>query len=219
MSDKGAVVKSRKKISWSGVLFFLFILVLFFVVYTSFFNPNFVQSFTGYAVKEEVFLGVPIQADLDSPESIKINSNIDKINLKIIGGFFVDGKKYDLSMSSLIIDNFQGNINFDGKMLILDGRASKIFVEGIPITGNLKINLNNKYEYAKLDNVYISSLSYDATGIVRLQDEKVTVNLEEDKFSINKFKGNLEKSNNYFRLNGMAEEISAGMINVKANSA
>lgn len=218
MSDKGAVVKSRKKISWAGVLFFLFVLVLVFLVYTSFYNPNFVQSFTGNVIKEEVFLGVPIQADLDFPESIKINSNIDKINLKIIGGFFVDGKKYDLSMSSLIIDNFQGNINFDGKMLILDGRASKIFVEGIPIIGNLKINLNNKYEYVKLDNVYISSLSYDATGIVRLQDEKVTVNLEEDKFSINKFKGNLEKGNSYFRLDGMAEEISAGMINVKANS-
>lgn len=218
MSSKGAVVKSKKRISLWEFLFFLFVLVLFFVVYTSFFNPNFVQSFTGNAIKEEVFLGVSIQADLDSPESIKINSNIDKINLKIIGGFFVDGKKYDLSMSSLIIDNFQGNINFDGKMLILDGRASKIFVEGIPIIGNLKINLNNKYEYVKLNNVYISSLSYDATGIVRLQDEKVTVNVEEDKFSINKFKGNLEKSNSYFRLDGMAEEINAGMINVKANS-
>ena len=218
MSEKGAVVKSRKKFSLGGVLFFLFILVLVFLVYTSFFNPNFIQSFTGNVIKEEIFLGVPIQADLDSPESIKINSNVDKINMKVIGGFLIDGKKYDLNMASLVVDNFQGNINLDNKVLVVDGKATKIFVEGIPITGNLRIKLNNKYEYVKLNNVYISSLSYDASGIVRLQNGKIIVNLEEDKFSINKFKGNLEKSNSYFRLDGMAEEINAGMINVKANS-
>ncbi|MEK6914711.1 MAG: hypothetical protein AABW83_03615 [Nanoarchaeota archaeon] len=218
MSDKGAVVKSRRKISFSGVLFFLFVLVLFFLIYTSFFNPDFIQSFTGNAIKEEIFLGVPIQADLDPPENIMINSRVDKLNLKIIGAFLIDGKKYELISASLVIDNFDGDINLDNKILILNGKATKIFVEGIPITGNLKISLNNKYEYVKLNNVYISDLSYDASGIVRLENEKVTVNLEEDKFNINNFRGNLEKSNNYFRLDGMAEEISAGMINVKANN-
>lgn len=218
MSEKGAVVKSKKRISWSTLLIFLFLIIIVFLVYTSFYNPEFIQNVTGNVIKEEVFNGIPIEADIDPPENLKMTTKADKIELKISGGFFVDGKKYDLSTSSLVIDNFDGNVNLDSKNIIVNGKATKIFIEGIPITGKLKVSINNKYSYLKMNNVYISSLSYDTSGIVKLQDDKIVVNLNEDSFSFSKFIGNIEKSGTSFIIDGSAEEVSAGSINIKADS-
>jgi hypothetical protein len=217
MSDKGAVVKSKKKISWVFVLFLLFILVLAFLIYTSFYNPEFIQNITGNVINRDIITGISIQANLNSPDNFKTTSEIDKMDLKISGAFLIDNKKYDLDTASIIIDNFEGEVGFDSKNLNVNGKATKIFVEGIPITGKLKIDLNNKYSYFKFNNVYVSDLSYESSGIVKIQDDKVIVNLENDKFSLKKFIGDIEKSgNNNFKIDGLAEEINAGSINIKS---
>lgn len=218
MSEKGAVVKSKRRVSWSTLLIFLFLIIISFLVYTSFYNPGFIQNVTGNVIKEEVFNGIPIEADIDPPENFKTVTKSDKIELKISGSFFVDNKRYDLSTASLVIDNFDGNINLDSKTIIVNGKATKIFIEGIPITGRLKVSINNKYNYLKMNNIYISSLSYDTSGIVKLQDDKIVVNLNDDSFSFIKFIGNVEKYGTNFKLDGSAEEVSAGLINIKANS-
>lgn len=218
MSEKGAVVKSKKRISWSTLLIFLFLIIIVFLVYTSFYNPEFIQNVTGNVIKEEIFNGIPIEADIDSPENLKMTTNADKIELKISGSFFVDNKRYDLSTASLVIDNFDGNVNLDSRNVIVNGKATKIFIEGIPITGKLKVSINNKYSYLKMNNVYIQSLSYDTSGIVKLEENKIVVNLNEDSFSFSEFIGNIEKSGTNFKIDGSAEEVSAGSINIKADS-
>lgn len=218
MSEKGAVVKSKKRISWSTLLIFLFLIIIGFLIYTSFYNPEFVQNVAGNVIKKEVFNPISIRAELDPPENFKTTTKSDKIELKISGSFFVDNKKYDLSTASLVIDNFDGIISLDSKNVIINGKATKIFVEGIPIMGKLKISINNKYDYLKMNNVYISSWSYDTSGIVRLQNDKIVVNLEDDRFSVGKFIGNVEKSGSNFKIDGSAEEVSAGEINIKADS-
>ncbi len=213
---EGTVVKKRRKINWIVVLAGIFVFVLMFLVYTSFFNSSFGQI-TGNVIKEEVISGVSIQVNLDAPESFKVDSRIDKVDMKINGGFLVDGKRYDLDGSSIVIDNFDGEVSFDDENIVVDGKATKIFIEGIPISGKFKVKFDNEYSYLKLGNLYLKSFNYKASGTVRLNDEKVVVNLNDEMFSVKKFYGDLEKRGKTFKLSGFVDEASAGLISIKAS--
>ena len=213
---EGTVVKKRRKINWIVVLAGIFVFVLMFLVYTSFFNSSFGQI-TGNVIKEEVISGVSIQVNLDAPESFKVDSRIDKVDMKINGGFLVDGKRYDLDGSSIVIDNFDGEVSFDDENIVVDGKATKIFIEGIPISGKFKVKFDNEYSYLKLGNLYLKSFNYKASGTVRLNDEKVVVNLNDEMFNVKKFYGDLEKRGKTFKLSGFVDEANAGLISIKAS--
>jgi len=208
--------KPKRKYRWMIMLIGVFLFVFLFVFYTSFVNPNQGQI-TGNVVKGDVLGGVSINVNLDPPESFKMDGNVDKLDMKIKGAFFIEGKKYDLDSSSIVMDNFNGKINFNDEKVIVEGKTSKIFIEGIPISGKLKVKFDNEYSYLKLGNLYLKSLDYDASGIVRLDDDKVVVNLNEEKFNVKKFYGDLEKRGSIFRLNGFVDEASAGLISVKSS--
>ena len=98
-----------------GNIFF----ILAFLVYTSFFNSNSGQI-TGNVVKGGVLGGVSINVNLDPPESFKMDGNVDKLDMKIKGAFFIEGKKYDLDSSSIVMDNFNGKINFNDEKVIVE---------------------------------------------------------------------------------------------------
>lgn len=218
MEEREEVVLT-KQISgyrWKMWLGLAFVGIFLFIFYTSFLNPDFGNVITGNVIREEVFEGVPVQVALDVPDSFNVNGLISKIEMKIQGGFSVDGKSYDLESASLIIDNFNGEVGVVDGNVVIDGGASKIFVEGIPISGKLSVDVDNKYSYLKLTNFYIAGLDYDASGIVRLNDDKVVVNLDDEEFSLDKFKGDLEVRGNSFKLKGITAEANAGSINVKA---
>jgi len=215
-TNSGSVVRKKRKINWIVVLMGIFFFILAFLVYTSFFNSNSGQI-TGNVVKGGVLGGVSINVNLDPPESFKMDGNVDKLDMKIKGAFFIEGKKYDLDSSSIVMDNFNGKINFNDEKVNVEGKTSKIFIEGIPISGKLKVKFDNEYSYLKLGNLYLKSLDYDASGIVRLDDDKVVVNLNEEKFNVKKFYGDLEKRGSIFRLNGFVDEASAGLISVKSS--
>tara|TARA_Y100000310_G_scaffold326190_1_gene390763 strand:+ start:1988 stop:2674 length:687 start_codon:yes stop_codon:yes gene_type:complete len=219
MPDEEAEVvlsKPKRKHRWTIMLVGVFLFIFLFLLYTSFFNPNFGQI-TGNVIKENVVGGVPIQVNLQSPESFEVDGRMDKVDMKVDGSFFVDEKRYDLESASVVIDNFNGEVSFDEKRVVVDGKATKIFIEGIPITGKISVKFDNQYSYLKLGNFYLKNFEYSASGIVRLQDEKVVVNLEDDLFKVKKFYGDLEKRGNTFRLSGFADEASAGLITVKAS--
>jgi hypothetical protein len=213
---EGTVVKKKRKINWIVMLVGIFVFVLMFLLYTSFFNSSFGQI-TGNVIKEEVISGVSIQVNLDAPESFKVDSRIDKVDMKINGGFLVDGKRYDLESSSVVIDNFDGEVSFDDENVVVDGKATKIFIEGIPISGKFKVKFDNEYSYLKLGNLYLKSFNYETSGIVRLDDEKVVVNLNDERFNVKKFYGDLEKRGKKFKLSGFVDEASAGLISIKAS--
>jgi len=213
---EGTVVKKKKKINWIVMLVGIFVFVLMFLLYTSFFNSSFAHI-TGNVIKEEIISGVSIQVNLDAPESFKVNSRIDKVDMKIIGGFLVDGKRYDLESSSVVIDNFDGEVSFDDKNVVVDGKATKIFIEGIPISGKFKVKFDNEYSYLRLRNLYLKSFNYKASGTVRLDDKKVVVNLDDEMFNIKKFYGDLEKRGKTFKLSGFVDEANAGLISIKAS--
>jgi len=213
---EGTVVKKKKKINWIVMLAGIFVFVLMFLLYTSFFNSSFAQI-TGNVIKEEIISGVSIQVNLDAPESFKVNSRIDKVDMKIIGGFLVDGKRYDLESSSVVIDNFDGEVSFDDKNVVVDGKATKIFIEGIPISGKFKVKFDNEYSYLRLGNLYLKSFNYKTSGTVRLDDEKIVINLDDEMFNIKKFYGDLEKKGKTFKLSGFVDEANAGLISIKAS--
>ena len=213
---EGTVVKKKRKINWIVMLVGIFVFVLMFLLYTSFFNSSFAQI-TGNVIKGEVISGVSIQVNLDAPESFKVDSRIDKVDMKIKGGFLVDGKRYDLESSSVVIDNFDGEVSFNDKNVVVDGKATKIFIEGIPISGKFKVKFDNEYSYLRLRNLYLKSFNYKASGTVRLDDKKVVVNLDDEMFNIKKFYGDLEKRGKTFKLSGFVDEANAGLISIKAS--
>ena len=203
----------------------LFLGISFFLIYTSFYNPGLGNSITGNTIlgdKTEENL-IEIDSTLTPPEEIKVNEKIEKIELKIekTDKFFVGKERFDLNKASIIIDNFEGKIYFNKRNITeFNGKAKKVFVEGIPITGNpyLKVRFEGEvnYNYLKLNNFYLNSLSYITSGIVRLNNEKVIVNLENENFKIEKFQGNLEIKGNRFKLKGLVKKSNLGFINVKA---
>lgn len=209
--------KPRPKHRWMVWLVGTFVFVFLFLFYTSFVNPDFGQTITGNAIKEDISNGVSIQVSLDPPNDFRVNSRMDKLELKVKGAFTIDDKRYDLDSSSVVIDNFDGKVSFDDENVIVDGKATKIFVEGIPISGKLSVNFDNKYSYVRLSNFYMSSLNYEASGIVRLQEDRVVVNLDDEDFKVKKFNGDMEKRGKSFKLSGFAGEATAGLINVKAS--
>ncbi len=118
-TNSGSVVRKKRKINWIVVLMGIFFFILAFLVYTSFFNSNSGQI-TGNVVKGGVLGGVSINVNLDPPESFKMDGNVDKLDMKIKGAFFIEGKKYDLDSSSIVMDNFNGKINFNDEKVIVE---------------------------------------------------------------------------------------------------
>ena len=98
----------------------------------------------------------------------------------------------------------------------------KIFVEGIPITGDSSIKIYSdkelRYNYLKLNNLYLNSLDYETSGIIKLNNGKVIVELNQEEFKISKFKGNLEIRNNIFKIEGLIKKTNLGIVDVKAVS-
>jgi len=212
---EAVLTKPKRKHRWMLMLVGTFLFIFLFIFYTSFVNPNFGKTITGNVISDNAASGVSVNANLNPPENFLVDSKIDKIDMKVKGAFSVDGKIYDISSASVVIDNFDGKVSFTDEKLIVDGKTNKIFIEGIPISGKIEVNFDNKYSYLKLSNFYMSSFGYPASGIVRLQDDRVAVNLKSEAFRVKKFNGDLEKRGKIFRLDGFAEEAQAGLINVK----
>ena len=63
----------------------------------------------------------------------------------------------------------------------------------------------------------MKSFNYKTSGTVRLDDEKVVINLDDEMFNIKKFYGDLEKRGKTFKLSGFVDEANAGLISIKAS--
>lgn len=216
--------KEKKHHLWI-IMIMIFASILFFLIYTSFYNPNLTNRITGNVIRGSTTNLIEIDATLSSPEILSVKGDIEKIDLRSQKGNLVVGKEsFDLNKASIVIDNFSGEISFNKNDITkLNGKASKVFIEGIPITSSSAIKIyfeeESEYSYLKLNNFYLNSLSYKTSGIVKLNNEKVTINLEDEIFKIEKFQGDLEIRGDEFKLRGLIKKSNLGFIDVRAVSS
>lgn len=217
-----AVTVRKKKSNLMVFIFAAFFLILGFLVYTSFYNPNLKKTITGNIIREPKG-EIEIEASLIPPIRMIIKGNVDKIELKTNGGDFYIGKeKFEIDKASIIIENYNGGLMFNNSYVSIDGTAEKVFVEGIPITGrsDIKINFDNVgYSFSKLNKVYIDDLFYKTSGVVRLNNEKALINLKNDDFQIEKFNGDVELRKEIFKVNGVVKKTNLGFIDVRPSAS
>ncbi|MEK6872575.1 MAG: hypothetical protein AABW90_01010 [Nanoarchaeota archaeon] len=216
IDQKRAHKKSR---IWAFV-FLVFFGVLGFLIYTSFYNPSFAKSITGNIIKDRGGT-IDIDAVLTPSEKLEINSKMDKIELKISSGnFFVGKEELKLNKASIVIDGFNGKLIFNKNNIEkLDGKTENIFVDGISITSssNMKILLEKSdFSFLKIHNFHLDDLNYRTSGIVKLNNGKVLVNLNDEDFKIEEFQGDLELVRDRFKLNGIIKKSNLGFIDIKA---
>lgn len=217
MEAETVSVRRKKHHPWLFI-FIAFIGILGFLFYTSFYNPDLKKTITGGIIKDASG-EIGIEALLSAIDNLKINGDIEKIELKIKNkGFFIGKEKFELNEASLVIEDYDGLLAFNKSYITINGRAEKVFVEGIPITssGDMKILIENAdYNYARAKNFYLDNLYYMASGTVKLNNEKVLINLENEDFKIEKFRGDLESRKDSFKLKGIVKKTNLGFIDVK----
>ena len=217
------IIDQKRTHKKSNILVFVFLVffgVLGFLIYTSFYNPSFAKLITGNIIKDSGSI-IDINAVLTPPERLEINSKTDKIEIKISSGdFFVGKEELKLNKASIVIDNFNGKLIFNKNNIEkLDGKAENVFVEGIPITSNsnMKILLENSdFSFLKINNFHLDGLNYRTSGIVKLNNGKILVNLNGEDFKIDEFQGDLELVGDRLKLNGIIKKSNLGFVDIKA---
>jgi len=207
----------KQKHHFGLIITIVFLGILGLLIYTSFYNPELGKTITGNVIKSSsknlnLENSAEFQAELTIPEQLTINSQINKISIKTSQptSLFFGDKKIELGKkSSIIIDDFQGKININSNTLNnFNGKATKIFINGLPITQTsgsetkIEFQENLEYEYVKLDQLYIDSLSYITSGKLKINQNKITINIDEEKIEINDFLGDLEIDKRNLELNG-----------------
>ena len=211
--------KKKKKHHVWMILFFIFTGIMAFIIYTSFYNPDLPRTITGNVIninkESNIKDFVIIEATLGVPGNIIINSNAEKLSLRInqpINFLIGNGNMQLEESSSIVVDNFEGKITINGDNIQeLSGKADKIFINGLPISStsssDLKISSENfNYNYLELEEVYLDSLSYITSGNIKINENKVLIKLNEENLEINKFKGNLRINKDSLRLNGKLDK-------------
>ena len=199
--------KHRTKI----IVFGIFLIVLFILVYTSFYE----LPITGNIIKSNPNSNnsITLSADLTTPV-LSLNGEFEKVN--IFGSsesfLYAGDKKFPLSNSeenSIILTDYDGEISFDENVVSnLKGTTMKISVNGVPMIsksdGKMKIYFDSDFNYNTLEikkGASIKKLDYETSGIVNL-DEKTIINLEEDNLVIERFYGDIKIENNRCNFKG-----------------
>lgn len=199
-------------------IFIFFVGVLIFIIYTTFNDTPFSSPITGKVIKTSESSGpkdslVQITARLDPPQNLNLKTQSEKISLKTKSPatFYLGKQKFELKpRSSIIIDNFEGELSINIKNISkLDGKTTKVYIDGIPITPSKKeIILSEQdfdYSFLKISNLQ-TSLEYNTSGDVNLQNNKVRIKLNNEKLILTTFKGSFELTKNQLRLEGLIPE-------------
>lgn len=208
----------HKKHKFKLIIFGIFLIILFFLIYTSF-SGNF--PLTGNLIKNEIDLNnsISISADLTIPN---LSLNDEYKHIEFIGGsdsfFYIGNEKFPLKGSRdnyIILTDYDGKISFDKKSIIeLKGKVTEVSINGVSVmpelTNTVKVYINDDFNYDSLeikDDVFIKKLDYQTSGIVKL-DEKTTINLNNDDIIIGNFYGSLKIENNIFKIQGYVERFN-----------
>ena len=196
--------------------------IMFFLIYTSFYDSSLGSSITGKVISGGNFNeGINIDSNLLIPSEFFISGKMGKIELRKKGEniFFVGNKKFELKDSSIVLDSYEGEIGISGNIITkLKGSADKVFVEGIPITSDLEISVSFSddvsYSYLKLNELNINELSFESSGTVKLNEGKAIVILEDELFRMQRFSGDLEFRGSKLKIKGKIKSSNLGFIGV-----
>jgi|SRR3989344_2342818 len=211
--------KRRRRFRWELYLGFIFFALLLFIGYTSFYNPDFI-NLTGNLVKEEsqseIIKGVALDARLDLPQSLLVESVSQKVSMRVSepATLLIGNQKVSLSSGdSVVIDNFEGTVSVKGRRITaFDGKGTKVFVNGLPISSKSDdlITLNAQgvsYSSLTLQQVYLDSFSYVASGQVEIDGGKLVIQLDKENFNLAKFKGDMVLTSE-LRMQGVLDRSS-----------
>ena len=200
--------KHRTKI----IVFGIFLIVLFILVYTSFYGlPS-----TGNIIKNtpDSNNSISVSADLTIP-SLLLDGEYRRV--LIAGGsdsfFYIGDQKLSLANSIdnyIILTGYSGKISFDENIISeLKGKVTEVSVNGVSVMPKsketVKIYLDKDFYCNSLkidEGVFIKKLNYKTSGAIKLENQKTILNLNNDDLTLKNFQGDLELKNNRFIING-----------------
>lgn len=199
-------------------IFLLFIAVLSFLVYTSFYNPHLSSTLTGSVIGSPEKEGMyEVKGELTLPENLAVDSSIKKVGFKIREplDILVGNERVHLSSdSSFIVGNFTGSFSISVQNIShFQGEAREVFVNGLPISQKegeqigVSADRDFSYSFVSLDDVYFDEISYPASGNLQLQKGKIHITLDKDVFELKSFRGNIELTKNNLRLIGKFDDF------------
>lgn len=215
-----------------AIIFVVFLLVVSSLAYFAFFEGK---------ITPRIISSIGSNSEINQENSIKINANliqpdddliikgkIDKIEMKIskIDNFLYAGKsKFDLNQLSetyIIIFDYNGELSFNNENILkLKGKSSKILINGIsatPTSDDMKIYFDDdvEYNYLKVNNIFLSPLSYITSGSIDLNDGKININIDKEEIKLGKFRGDVEACGEEFRIWGETERLEVvGILDIK----
>ena len=222
MNESVAYAKriNRRKFYIKLGIFFVFSAILGGLIITSFYTNGSLTGFITEKIVQEVRPNSTIEfnAELTIP-SLSIDGNFQKVELRGNSESFLDIESERFSLNSksnyITIENYTGEISFDGeKISKLKGKATRIFVNGIPIQpktkGAMKVSLGSEFYYSYVDvkkEVVIKEMSYSTSGEIIINNGKNIFNLENEKISIEDFVGDLKIFGDKFNLDGFVKKL------------
>lgn len=204
--------RSKRLIFLSG----LFLFVLAVIIYSSFFAD---LSIIGHSISEgETQENIPILAELNSVPLITFNIELSSISLSNLEGefFYVGDQRFSMNNTNKIfIANYKGKTTFNDSLITkLDGKASHVFVNNIPIFpssgDDIKVYIEEPITYSSLEILEGYSkkkIQYTTSGKVLFGAQKSLVNLDKDYISIEEFIGKLKVINKRLFLEGNSQKL------------
>lgn len=210
--------KPKKDFKVAAITIFLLIMGL--LILTSFYS----FTFTGNVIKEFGEFGnksstIDIKADLTVP-NLELKGKFGEVKIK--GGsrsnLYVGNQKFYLGDSEnnyIILEEYKGDILLDvNKILKFKGKATKVSINGIPITsesgGILSVRLDEDFKYSLLEvrnGVSIKELNYITSGTIRLNNNKDVFQVENEEISMEDFEGDLVIENNKLKIEGKISKL------------
>ncbi len=206
---RGSRVIGKKTLFFLGFLFVIGVILI-----STFYNDF---SITGNFLGNKESGPVSISSDMSIPD-MSIKGDYPSVRILGIGNviIYIEGKEFILDKPSnlIVVEDFSGRISFDNKAIYeIDARASKVFVNGLPISSKgvskISIELNSDVFYNLLNvesGVFLERLDYVASG--RISADRNSLNFNDERVVIKNFNGKLGVENKRLLLKGLVDSVS-----------
>tara|TARA_Y100000310_G_scaffold155553_1_gene155038 strand:+ start:470 stop:1195 length:726 start_codon:yes stop_codon:yes gene_type:complete len=197
-----------------------FVLVLVIVLYTTFLGTpqilgNTILGSTNNSLVSEN--RIKISADLTIPElSTKGEFNEIIIIARPSSKFSIANEEISIpgsEKSTILIKGYDGTLGFARDSIDLNGKATKVFTEDIPISSKsreyIKLEIDEDFNYDSIEvkrDFAFKSLEYTTSGTITL-DQGTTLSLTNDKLKLEGFFGSLKVSEGRLTLEGKVSGI------------
>ena len=207
------------------ITFLIFLGILSFLIYTSFYDVSFFDNgITGNLImgdsSEQEGKSVQIDGDLTEIPSLKLKGNFENVEITGSSGsyIYIDSQKFYLGNSLnnyIVLENYSGEISFDdSEISSLSGGITRAVINGVEITPaktSMKVKLENPIDYnsLKIENqVLVKKLFYATSGVLKINGEKNIINLYNENISIGNFAGNIEIEKDRLKIQGTAKSLN-----------